>query len=100
MVFARLVGSFTSNGSGRPCATSQKLQRRVHLSPIIMNVAVPWLKHSLRLGQDASSHTVCRRFSRKILFNSATAGVVGIRILIQSGFLRGSAVTTFIGIRA
>jgi hypothetical protein len=47
-----------SSGSGRPWPTSQNGQRRVHLSPMIMKVAVPLPKHSPMLGQEASSHTV------------------------------------------
>src|SRR5690242_351677 len=101
MVFARLIGSLGSNGSGRPWATSQKLQRLVHLSPIIIKVAVPWLKHSERLGQAASSQAVTSVVSRRIFFKLATAGVVGIRIRIQSGLREGSIVgSILIGIRA
>ncbi len=61
-VMARLAGSFASGGFGRPCATSQNEQRRVHTSPKIMKVAVPWLKHSWMFGQLASSQTVTKRF--------------------------------------
>src|SRR5579883_1578349 len=92
MVFARFIGSFGSSGSGRPCATSQKLQRRVHLSPIIMKVAVPWVKHSGRLGQEASSQTVTRLFSLSNLLRSLTAGEAGILTLIQSGLRKGEEV--------
>ena len=66
MVLARFSGSSASSGSGRPWPTSQKGQRRVHLSPMIMKVAVPLPKHSPMLGQEASSHTVCSRCSRRI----------------------------------
>jgi hypothetical protein len=66
MVFARLAGSSRSSGSGRPWPTSQNGQRRVHLSPMIMNVAVPLPKHSPMFGQVASSHTVWRLCSRRI----------------------------------
>ncbi len=66
MVRARLPGSFTSSGSGRPWPTSQNGQRRVHLSPMIMNVAVPLPKHSPMFGQLASSHTVTRLFARRM----------------------------------
>ena len=64
MVVARFSGSSASSGSGRPWPTSQKGQRRVHLSPMIMKVAVPLPKHSPMLGQLASSHTVCSLCSR------------------------------------
>jgi len=41
-----------------PLVTAQKAQARVHTSPRIMRVAVPWPQHSAMLGQRASSHTV------------------------------------------
>ena len=66
MVWARLLGSCASSGSGRPWPTSQNGQRRVHLSPMIMKVAVPLPKHSPMLGQEASSHTVTKLFLRKM----------------------------------
>ena len=44
---------------GLPGATAQKPQRRVHRSPRIMMVAVPRAQQCPRLGQRASSHTVC-----------------------------------------
>jgi hypothetical protein len=50
-VCASLSGSTGSGGLGRPWATSQNEQRRVHTSPRIMKVAVPWLKHSWMFGQ-------------------------------------------------
>src|SRR5580704_2850252 len=100
MVLARCKGSLVSNGSGRPWATSQKLQRRVHLSPMIMKVAVPWVKHSGRLGQAASSQTVTSLFSRNNFLRSETAGEAGIFTRIQSGFLSGASVgSIFTGIR-
>ncbi|MNL33962.1 hypothetical protein D3C87_1559010 [compost metagenome] len=66
MVRARFSGSLVSSGSGRPWPTSQNGQRRVHLSPMIMNVAVPLPKHSPMFGQEASSQTVCRLCSRRM----------------------------------
>ncbi len=54
----QLCGSFASGATGRPCATSQNGQRRVQIAPRIIKVAVPWLKHSARFGQEASSHRV------------------------------------------
>ena len=66
MVFDRLAGSLASSGSGRPWPTSQNGQRRVHLSPMIMKVAVPLPKHSPMFGQLASSHTVTSLFSRRM----------------------------------
>ena len=44
--------------------TEQKWQRREHLSPRIINVAVLLSKHSPMFGQRASSQTVCRSFDR------------------------------------
>jgi len=66
IVFARFAGSSASSGSGRPCPTSQNGQRRVQMSPMIMNVAVPLPKHSPMFGHEASSHTVCRLCSRRM----------------------------------
>jgi hypothetical protein len=83
MVRARLAGSDASGGFGRPWATSQKLHRRVHTSPRIMKVAVPWLKHSWMFGQLASSQTVTRRFSRSLALSGATELPDGIRTRIH-----------------
>ena len=66
IVLARFSGSLASSGSGRPWPTSQNGQRRVHLSPMIMKVAVPLPKHSPMFGHEASSHTVCSLCSRRI----------------------------------
>src|SRR4051794_11251640 len=66
MVCARWTGSSASGASGLPCATSQKGQRRVQMSPRIMKVAVPLPKHSPMLGHEASSHTVCSFCSRRM----------------------------------
>ena len=59
---ARLVR--VGGAPGRPVFTAQKPQARVHTSPRIMNVAVPRLQHSPRLGQWASSQTVWRSSPR------------------------------------
>ena len=67
---ARFCGSSASGGNGLPCATSQNGQRRVQTSPRIMKLAVPLLKHSPMLGQEASSHTVCNWLSRSRRFTS------------------------------
>src|SRR4249919_1201935 len=100
MVRARLAGSDASGGFGRPWATSQKLQRRVHTSPRIMKVAVPWLKHSWMFGQLASSHTVTRRFSRSLLLSCCTALPEGRRTRIQLGLRSVGAASNFTGLRA
>ena len=91
MVFASRRGSSASSGLGLPWATSQKLQQRVHTSPMIMKVAVPWPKHSWMFGQLASSQTVTRRFSRN--FDSAPAPRcrLGIRTRIQRACAMGPA---------
>ncbi len=99
MVCARLKGSSASSGSGRPWPTSQNGQRRVQMSPMIMNVAVPLLKHSPMFGHEASSHTVCRRCSRRIFLISLNRGDDGARTRIQSGFFSRSAAITLIGMR-
>src|ERR1700756_4211236 len=68
-IFATLraprAGSSGSFHVGLPVFTLQNPQRRVHVSPRIMNVAVPRCQHSPMLGQAASWHTVCR-FSASI----------------------------------
>src|SRR5690606_11363117 len=79
--------------------TSQKLQRRVHTSPRIMKVAVPWPKHSWMLGQLASSHTVTRRFLRSFDLSAATAPWDGIRTRIQEGLRSTGASTNSTGER-
>src|SRR5207248_10658038 len=61
-----------------------------------MNVAVPLLKHSPMVGREASSHTVCRRCSRRIFLISEKRGDDGARTRIQSGFFKRSAATTLI----
>ena len=52
-------GSSGSFQVGLPVLTLQKPQRRVQVSPRIMNVAVPRSQHSPTLGQAASWQTVC-----------------------------------------
>ena len=101
MVLAKLAGSSALSGSGRPWPTSQNGQRRVHLSPMIMKVAVPLPKHSPILGHEASSHTVTNWFSRRIFLMSEKR-LLGLAALtrIQAGFLRTSAAWTLIGMRA
>ena len=54
------AGSSGSCHVGLPVRTLQKPQRRVHVSPRIMNVAVPRSQHSPMFGQAASWQTVCR----------------------------------------
>ena len=56
------------------------------MSPMIMNVAVPLLKHSPMFGHDASSQTVCSLCSRRIFLISLKRGDDAARTRIQSGF--------------
>ena len=101
MVCAICNGSSLSSGSGLPCATSQNGQRRVQIAPIIIKVAVPPPKHSGRLGQAASSHTVCSFCSRRIDLIRATSSGAVILTRIQSGLRAMVSVgTTLIGMRA
>ena len=59
-------GSSASSAPGSPVFTLQKAQARVQVSPMIMKVACFFSQHSPIFGQPASSHTVCRPFSRMI----------------------------------
>ena len=100
MVSARWRGSSTSGGSGVPWPTSQNGQRRVHRSPRIMKVAVPWPKHSPRLGHEASSHTVCSLASRRMPFSRPTFGRLGDLARIHDGRRMRGCGTILIGMRA
>ena len=57
---ATRAGSSGSFHVGLPVCTWQNPQRRVHVSPRIMNVAVPRSQQSPMLGQAASLQTVTR----------------------------------------
>ncbi len=62
---ATFIGSSLSTSPGSPVPTAQKRQRRVHVSPRIMKLAVPCVpQHSWRFGQRASSQTVCSPSAR------------------------------------
>ncbi|VVN45305.1 hypothetical protein PS673_05698 [Pseudomonas fluorescens] len=101
MATARFIGSLASSGLGRPWPTSQNGQRRVQMSPMIMKVAVPPEKHSPRLGQDASSQTLCSLCLRNSCLMRSTSGEIGMRTRIQSGLRGNSSVgMIFTGIRA
>src|SRR5688572_31202321 len=101
MVSARCRGSSASGGSGRPWATSQNGQRRVQMSPRIMNVAVPLPKHSPRLGQEASSHTVCSFCRRRMaLISPKRESAAGARTRIHAGFGSGALGTMRMVLRA
>ena len=57
---ATFIGSSLSTASGSPVPTAQNRQRRVPVPPRILKLAVPCVaQHSWRLGQRASSQTVC-----------------------------------------
>ena len=101
MVRASLAGSSVSSAFGRPWATSQNGQRRVQMSPMIMNVAVPLPKHSDRFGQLASSQTVCRPLARSAALTLATSADSPSLARIQFGLRSGLTVgSTLIGMRA
>ena len=101
MVLAKFIGSFPSSGSGRPWPTSQNGQRRVHLSPMIMKVAVPLPKHSPMLGHEASSQTVTSLLARSMSLISPKRELGELALTrIQSGFFNASPVcTTLTGMR-
>ena len=63
-------GSSGSLNVGLPVLTLQNPQRRVQVSPRIMNVAVPRSQQSPTFGQAASWQTVCRPSSRIIRSSS------------------------------
>ena len=89
---ANCRGSSMSRALGLPCATSQNGQRRVQISPMIINVAVPPLKHSPRFGHCASSQTEASLCFRRVCLIRVTSGLIGILTRIQSGFFRNSVV--------
>src|SRR5919107_6111965 len=60
IALATLSGSPASSKNGLPLLTAQNLQPRVHMSPMIIIVAVPVPQHSDILGHLASSQTVLR----------------------------------------
>ena len=98
--WARCWGSSGSGGDGRPCATSQNGQRRVHRSPSAMKVAVPLPKHSPMFGHEASPHAVCRFASRRTRLTSRKFSLGETRAHIHSGLGKTGPVSTLIGIRA
>jgi hypothetical protein len=60
----------------------------------IIKVAVPWLKHSPRLGHCASSQTVNSFSARNVFISLSTFEPVGCLMRIQLGFLSGVRVTS------
>src|SRR5213596_2079291 len=83
---ATRCGSSFSRTSGLAVVTAQNPQARVHRSPAIMKVAVPWLQHSQRFGHCALSQTVCKRKSEMSALVEKKTGFDGSRTLIQGGF--------------
>src|SRR6476620_2708794 len=79
-------GSSSSKANGFAVVTAQKPHARVHRSPAIIIVAVPWLQHSQRFGHCALSQTVCRRRSEINALVEKKTGFDGKRTLIQGGF--------------
>ena len=68
-----------------PVFTLQNAQARVHVSPMIMNVACFFSQHSPMLGQPASSQTVTSPCSFTMARVAAHCGEPGALTLIQSG---------------
>src|SRR6202022_2275823 len=87
---ATRAGSSPSNANGFAVDTAQNPHARVHLSPAIMKVAVPWLQHSHRFGHCADSQTVCSRRSEMSAFVEKNTGLEGSRTLIHPGFFASS----------
>ena len=78
-------GSSGSFHVGLPVLTLQKPQRRVQVSPRIMNVAVPRSQQSPMFGQAASWQTVCRPSSAIVRFSSRYFGLPGLGTLNHGG---------------
>src|SRR6266480_7118468 len=83
---ATRCGSSSSSAKGFAVVTAQNPQARVHRSPAIIIVAVPWLQHSQRFGHCALSQTVCSRKSEISAFVEKKTGFDGSRTLIHGGF--------------
>src|ERR1700735_191692 len=91
---ATRAGSSGSSHVGLPVLTLQKPQRRVHVSPRIMNVAVSRCQHSPMVGHAASWQTVWR-FSVLIRrFSSRYLGPPGAGTLNHAGFLARNGCTS------
>src|SRR5437764_10405724 len=81
---ATRAGSSGSFHVGFPLFTLQNPQRRVQVSPRIMNVAVPRVQHSPIFGQAASWHTVWRFSALISLCRSRYFGPPGAVTLNQA----------------
>src|SRR6185295_13578656 len=84
---ATRCGSSSSRANGFAVDTAQKPQARVHRSPAIIIVAVPWLQHSQRFGHCALSQTVCKRKSEISALVEKKTGLEGRRTLIHGGLI-------------
>ena len=82
---ATRAGSSGSFQVGLPVLTLQKPQRRVQVSPRIMNVAVPRSQHSPMFGQAASWQTVCSDSALIISVSSRYFGPPGSGTLNHGG---------------
>jgi len=82
---ATRTGSAGSSARGSPVLTLQKAHARVHVSPMIMNVACFFSQHSPILGQPASSQTVTSPCSLTIARVAAHCAEPGALTLIQLG---------------
>src|SRR4030095_14657541 len=87
MASATRCGSSQSKGSGRPVATAQKPQLRVHIFPRIINVAVPSPQHSPILGQFPLSQIVCNLCVSTKFLTCLYSSPVGNFTRSQDGFL-------------
>src|SRR5436853_6834684 len=83
---ATRCGSSPSSADGFAVVTAQNPHARVHRSPAIIMVAVPWLQHSQRFGHCALSQTVCSPKSAISALVEKKIGFDGNRTLIQGGF--------------
>ncbi len=87
---ATRIGSAMSTVPGQPVLTLQYEHALVHVSPKIMNVAVPLSQHSPIFGQAASSQTVFRLAFLIFLRISRKFSPPGALTLNQSGNFRST----------
>ena len=87
---ATRIGSAMSTVPGQPVLTLQYEHALVHVSPKIMNVAVPRSQHSPMFGQAASSQTVFRLAFLIFLRISRKFSPPGALTLNQSGNFRST----------
>ncbi len=77
---------------------AQNLQLRVHISPMIMKVAVRRLQHSALLGHIPLLHMVCSECPSTIRSTSAEVSSLRSLIFNQSGFLSTMCLSCTFGI--